>query len=105
MPTTIATKTIPNPPRALSPHDDLLAALLGKAGFSFRQIGILLGCSDKTAKTAAERGESNEPRLLTAKQQKLADELLGLHRWLAEGRQQGYLASLAVILLGQGQGD
>lgn len=55
----------------MTSHLDRQAAELRREGLSFRQIGEVLGVTDKTAKAAAERGE--DPEALKLEEQEAAE--------------------------------
>lgn len=94
----------------MSPIEDHLARALSLAGWSHREIGLLLGRSGKAIGVAVERAESGDYPLLALSSKsellenlgpdgkKLLRRVSGFLRWVQDGEENGYVAALVQIL-------
>jgi hypothetical protein len=80
----------------MTPLDDELARLLVGVGYSYRQVGTLLGRDDKTIASGVDRAKTGKSAF-TVTQLRRAKELLGFHKWLETGFKAGYVKALGTV--------
>lgn len=97
----------------MGPVEDYIALALDEQKVPHREIGRLLGRSDKSIKTAVERAQQ-QPKLamlagseelqgaLTCEQLLELDRLIGFTQWLDTGRREGWLAAVVRLLASGG---
>lgn len=104
----MGTKTAGSYP--MTPIEDHLARALSLGGKSFREIGALLGRSDKSISSAVERAiDGDHPLLkmmnndalkdaLGTEDRQLLNNVEGFSAWLEDGEERGYVAALVGLL-------